>query len=300
MKKIKGILRAALPSLYMLCLELAILFLIGFGRTLLMMIMADKGGEAYTKIASYNIDGLYMFTFEVCSVLLFSTLYFKQYSKQAKAFVGQISVLSFPGIILLFCGAELITSCGLLSLSFIAPDMMEAYSEKMAATMGDMSAFYLVSALILAPVAEEFIFRGITLELSMRMTKRFIVANIIQAAFFGIVHLNLIQGVYAFLLGLILGFVRRRYDSLIASIIGHITFNIAGSILISVIFPDSLAGEKLYIIAVAAGSVIAVLAGLFIILKDKKSNSGIVDFDEMHTKVYALANVTDGPEATEA
>ena len=56
-------------------------------------------------------------------------------------------------------------------------------------------------------------------------------ANIIQAALFGIMHGNLVQGAYAFALGLILGYVYHKYQSLVIPILFHMSFNIFGQTL---------------------------------------------------------------------
>ncbi|MFQ7713992.1 MAG: type II CAAX prenyl endopeptidase Rce1 family protein [Agathobacter rectalis] len=39
----------------------------------------------------------------------------------------------------------------------------------------------------------------------------FALANLMQAALFGLFHLNWIQGIYAFALGIVLGYVRTRW-----------------------------------------------------------------------------------------
>jgi membrane protease YdiL (CAAX protease family) len=53
----------------------------------------------------------------------------------------------------------------------------------------------------------------------------FIVANIIQALLFGIAHLNIVQGVYAFGGGLVMGYVVYKFKSIKASIMLHFFYN---------------------------------------------------------------------------
>lgn len=286
-----GFWRAGLPMLEMLTLEIVVMVAIMFGRGLLALLLNYLGkNEACRAVETYDINGLYMFIFELLSVLIFACFYLKKYSIGGKALKGQLSTVSIFAIVMLFAGAEIITSCGLLAVSFVAPDYMEAYGENMSAIMGDKSPLILASALFLAPVAEEFIYRGITMELSLRLTKRFFVANMIQAFFFGLAHLNLVQGIYAFLLGLVLGYVRKRYNSLFASMLGHIVFNVFGSVLINYIFAETVADSITYIITVAIISTLLVAAGLFIILKDKKSRQGAQDFDMNQFLVYEFYN----------
>lgn len=89
-----------------------------------------------------------------------------------------------------------------------------------------------IICLVLAPVAEEFLFRGILFTILMRILesglsirKAFWVANTIQAFLFGLYHLNPIQGGYAFLTGLVLGFLVYQYDSVLAPFIVHVIHN---------------------------------------------------------------------------
>ncbi|NLZ51864.1 MAG: CPBP family intramembrane metalloprotease [Thermoanaerobacteraceae bacterium] len=82
----------------------------------------------------------------------------------------------------------------------------------------------LLSTGILAPVLEEIVFRGFIfneLKKNFSVTK----AIFIQAFLFGLVHLNLIQGSYAFLLGLFFAYVYLWTGSIWATVILHISIN---------------------------------------------------------------------------
>ncbi|WP_454055185.1 CPBP family intramembrane glutamic endopeptidase [Clostridium sp. Marseille-Q7071] len=77
---------------------------------------------------------------------------------------------------------------------------------------------------IVAPFAEEFLFRGViyrTLSKNISIP----VTIIIQGVLFGIYHGNLIQGVYASLLGIIFGFITYKTQSLWPAIIAHMANN---------------------------------------------------------------------------
>ncbi|MEI8199872.1 MAG: type II CAAX endopeptidase family protein [Eubacteriales bacterium] len=90
---------------------------------------------------------------------------------------------------------------------------------------------------IVAPVAEEFLMRGVVLNRLLGYMRVF-PALLIQAALFGILHMNLLQGVYAGVLGLLLGYVYIKYGSLLMTIVFHITLNT-----LSVLLPESFAVE---------------------------------------------------------
>ena len=56
-------------------------------------------------------------------------------------------------------------------------------------------------------------------------SSRFWIANTIQALLFGVLHLNIVQGAYAFLLGLVLGWLVWRTGSLAWSMGLHLVVN---------------------------------------------------------------------------
>lgn len=82
----------------------------------------------------------------------------------------------------------------------------------------------------------------------------FMAANVLQALLFGIYHGNLIQGTYAFVLGLILGFTAEYFHSVWASILLHAFVN--GSAELLGLLPESMTSTLLGIIALSAAGVI--------------------------------------------
>lgn len=82
---------------------------------------------------------------------------------------------------------------------------------------------------IISPIAEELVFRGVILKKAKDIMP-FYVANIIQALLFGIVHMDPIQATYAFLYGLLFGYMVLKYQSIIPSIALHMLNNTIGVI----------------------------------------------------------------------
>lgn len=95
--------------------------------------------------------------------------------------------------------------------------MMKMFEEVMKKPIG-----YVVIG-ILAPFAEEVVFRGAILRklLGMMDEKRHWVAIAISALVFGLVHLNVPQGIHAFLIGLLLGWMYYRTRSILPGILFH-------------------------------------------------------------------------------
>ena len=104
-------------------------------------------------------------------------------------------------------------------------------------------------ALVFAPLAEELIFRGVMFyylqklfENHLGKRKTFWLANIIQAAIFGVYHLNIIQGSYAFVVGLVLGYLMFQFESILAPVLAHMLHNFLSTFVWQVVvasMPDS-------------------------------------------------------------
>ena len=98
--------------------------------------------------------------------------------------------------------------------------------------MENYSILWAVATLILPPILEETVFRGLILQYLGKTGAKFFVANIIQAVLFGIFHMNLAQGIYTFFFGLLLGYLAYRYDSILAPMVMHFFYNLFGTALV--------------------------------------------------------------------
>ena len=85
-------------------------------------------------------------------------------------------------------------------------------------------AWAIVTVVVMAPLFEEVIFRGVLLE-STRAKYGVMAAWLVSSAVFGIVHVHPTVAVNAFAIGLVLGFVYMRTDSLWSTIILHAVNN---------------------------------------------------------------------------
>ncbi len=115
---------------------------------------------------------------------------------------------------------------------------------------------------IAAPIAEELLFRGI-LYRRMRTWLSIVPASIISLAIFAAVHGNLLQALYAFLLGILLICVYEHFAKLIAPILLHISANLI-SILASQSSLVSAFLQKYAVIACIVGLLGAVLGIVYL------------------------------------
>ena len=95
---------------------------------------------------------------------------------------------------------------------------------------------YLVVGL-LAPLAEELVFRGAVLRALLRWNSRHWVGISISALLFALIHMNPAQMPHAFLIGLLLGWMYYRTDSIVPGVVYHWVNNTVAYVLFN-LYPD--------------------------------------------------------------
>lgn len=121
---------------------------------------------------------------------------------------------------------EIVCSFLLTRILTFFPDIAAQYSEQIDSLIEKTAEmFFLV--VIISPIIEELIFRFCILGIFNKFSP-FWLANVIQAGCFGIYHMNIVQGIYAFLLGLFIGYIKKRYKNIMYCILFHMSLNFAG------------------------------------------------------------------------
>jgi len=110
--------------------------------------------------------------------------------------------------------------------------LMSQYSDLMTLAFDANFFIVLLAVVVIAPIFEEVLIRGVIFN-DFRKACPTWFALIIQALIFGLMHMNIIQGTYAFFLGLILGLLYLSYHSILAAILLHMTFNLTSTLLSS-------------------------------------------------------------------
>ena len=95
---------------------------------------------------------------------------------------------------------------------------------------------FIISLSIIPPLVEEFAYRGIILGSLRQYGDGF--AILVSSALFGLMHANFAQTPFTFIIGLILGFLTVRLNSILPAIIIHFLNNF--SVAISIIFEENL------------------------------------------------------------
>lgn len=94
-------------------------------------------------------------------------------------------------------------------------------------TESDLTPMFLITevifTIILAPIAEELMFRGVILRKLSTVSQRF--AIFASALIFGLMHGNFLQTILGFCVGIVLGYAAVKTGSLILPIAGHMFVN---------------------------------------------------------------------------
>ena len=142
----------------------------------------------------------------------------------------------FFSILCIFIGGQLIFQIGTSLLEVILNLFGFTITEGLASLETDPNNFSMfLYAGILAPVAEEILFRGLVQRTMLPFGKKF--AILISSLTFGLFHGNLLQTPYAFAVGLVLGYVAVEYNILWAIVLHVINNLVLGDLLYRVLSP---------------------------------------------------------------
>lgn len=131
------------------------------------------------------------------------------------------------GLILAFGAFFSILITGLFDLAIIYLPIQQQLAdfESLMAPLMESGFIPIVLAVsISAPLFEEIVFRGIIFN-DFKKALPVWLAILVQGLLFGLFHGNWIQGVYATLVGIVLGIVYYKYKSIWAAILLHFSYN---------------------------------------------------------------------------
>ena len=117
-----------------------------------------------------------------------------------------------------------------------------------------------ISVGFVAPIVEELVFRGILINRMKWMP--IWAAVLIQGVIFGLVHMNVFQGLYAFVAGILLGIIFVKFRSIIVVIAGHMAYNT-----ISILLSEIVSEEVMGIVVILSITVLALCAIFTAVLK---------------------------------
>lgn len=212
-------------------LPVIVFIMIQFAGTVVLMVwyMIRYGVEAGAQSALDNVMAIMVLT-QVMTLFVTGLWYyfgvFRQKAVRGEKEKSPFSVKSLGGIFCIAIGAQCLIGLLLLGWSVVNPEQIEVYNQMIEESgIGELTILSAIATVIMAPIGEEIVCRGLTVEYLKRTGAGFWVINAVQALLFGIMHLNLVQGAYAFLVGLICGYLVLKYKNLLASMFFHGVFN---------------------------------------------------------------------------
>ena len=170
-------------------------------------------------------------------------------------------------LLCVFLSGQMIFQLGTTGLELILNAFGYTIAEGIESMQVDPDNFGMfLYAGILAPITEELLFRGLILRTLKPFSKRF--AIFASALTFGLFHGNLLQGPYAFVVGLVLGYVAVEYNIIWAMVLHMINNLVMADMLYRLL--GSLPVDTVNMIIWLIIGVCTLIAVVILILKRKK------------------------------
>ena len=158
---------------------------------------------------------------------------------------------------------------GILNLlSPLFPDTFAAYYDLVSKAVGvNRTVPMIIATFVIAPIGEELFFRGVIMGYAKRyMPPAF--AILFQGVLFGLYHGNIVQGIYACILGCLLGFVAYKADTLLTSMILHFSINLSVLFIPSVWFEDTVRCS-----IITAGALVLTVLFIWLAMRKRKAKT---------------------------
>ena len=280
MKQTGKFLGCFLPIIVALLCQISVSFCfsIGYGAYMAFKMMelgitAPAEQETYLMEYMYGADMIMLITaIATAGTLLIGALWYRNHKPITDFKLKEVvNARLLAAMACLGLSLQLLVSMCLNAVYPILPqNLTDQYNELMKSLLGGNVWLSLFVTVILAPLAEEFLFRGVTLKKAQKIMP-FMAANVLQAVLFGIYHMNLIQGVYAFVLGLILGYTAEYFQSIWAAILLHAFVNASAEVLSWL--PERLTESWIGIFSVAVVGVTLLFAAAKLYPRAKKEKN---------------------------
>lgn len=172
------------------------------------------------------------------------------------------------------------TACNLI-VSFIVnliPQEVLDNTNYTASTTFEGSLIMLVLAIgICGPLLEEIIFRFFMVNSALKFDIKF--AFIMPAFLFGLAHMNIVQSAYAFIIGLMFVYFDLKFNSILPSLVMHISVNT-----LSVIVSEISSNETLQLCFMGGFTLVTMLISIIIFLNNK-------DCRERFFKIFLICKI---------
>ena len=197
-------------------------------------------------VVSFMVQGVWMLvmgkdqvmnaTGMIITMALFSIITMAVFLMAKWSVVSRHWVRTRPWFVLFWC---VVAALGALVpsvwLQEHMPELPNLVEGEFDMIMKDRMGYFVVG--LLAPLAEEMVFRGAILRSLLRWKSNPWVGIVISAILFAVIHMNPAQMPHAFLIGLLLGLMYWRTDSIVPGVVYHWVNNTVAYILYN-IYPN--------------------------------------------------------------
>lgn len=212
------------PLLWYLLIALGVGVLWILGKRSMASLLPPEAHAAFWDALERNESVIEMLLISAPAILLYLHMYCRDRSGEE----GEAEKRRLPGLVFLLLSA-VCAAIGLNVLLQLSPlfEWFPAYSRESARLAGGSAFLYLIYLVIVAPLTEELLFRGLVFR---RLRRSFgpISSMAVSALLFGAFHANMVQFVYAFLVGFLLAAVTEQYRNLAAPFLFHAAANLSG------------------------------------------------------------------------
>lgn len=207
---------------------------------------------------------VYGITVGLCAWFIYGKFYRTESVSDYAMPLKRVVILVFLGLAMQFLASSVLQ---MAYLEAADSKVLKFYQELINKLNGKTNPLIYLYTMIFAPFAEEYIFRGLIYG-STRKGFGHIAANIIQALMFALYHGNIVQGIYAFVLGLLLGYAAEHKRGM-AELVGlHMAVNISGIVVVPVVM-DILSGATNLWVSCIIGITISLVYIMWVIMRGK-------------------------------
>ena len=213
--------RIVYPLLIYFLLDVLIVWMVQYLTVLAVNMTPDS-------FLARNTPAIGAIIFLAVSIVVCYKIYQKDYT------VSSDWICHKPVYFLLLAVMGILASHGLSALISLisSTGMLGNYQEIEENVFVASPVLVIVQTVVLAPISEELLFRGILLRRLQQYIHGFWVPALISSAIFGIYHMNLAQGIFAFLFGLFICAIYDKFRNLWAAIALHIGGNLISVVLV--------------------------------------------------------------------
>ena len=222
--------------LWPLVIYMAVQNVVAILGTIVLMIISTlqkadaEGMVSLTTMTEHVLELYYQYAilFVLIAALICIPIYYKMYKKDcllAGEVKKDIPITNKDIFAIAVSAATLALAMNNIISITPLPRIFKGYEDTNAVLYGGGVFLQIISAGIFACIVEELSMRGVTY---LRMKRYWGTRNamLLSALVFGLYHLNVVQAVYSFFLGLFFAWLYERYDSMWAPCIAHMSANL--------------------------------------------------------------------------